>query len=114
MLKNIIVSIFCTTIFSIGNAQQKPQFKVIAFYTGRADTAHISFVHESNRFFPKIAKQYNFVYDSTNNWNNLNKEFLSHYQVVLFLDTRPELPEQREAFKEYMEHGGGWIGFHFA
>ena len=31
-----------------------------------------------------MAKQYHFVYDSTNNWDNLNAAFLSQYQVVLF------------------------------
>jgi hypothetical protein len=34
--------------------------------------------------------------------------------VVLFLDTRPDSPSQRDAFKQYMENGGGWMGFHFA
>jgi hypothetical protein len=87
---------------------------VIAFYTARNDQAHISFVHEANRWFPKMAAKYNFIYDSTNNWNDLNSEFLSHYQVVLFLDTRPDVPEQREAFRNYMENGGAWMGFHFA
>lgn len=90
------------------------RFSVIAFYTGKNDPAHISFVHEANRWFPKIAKKYNFVYDSTNNWNNLNAKFLSKYQVVIFLDTRPEEQAQREAFEKYMKHGGGWMGFHFA
>lgn len=97
------------------NAQSKtPVFKVIAFYTAKSDLAHISFVHEANRFFPKLASQYNFSYDSTNDWSKLNTEFLSKYQVVLFLDTRPEAPEQRKAFEQYMENGGGWMGFHFA
>jgi hypothetical protein len=92
----------------------KPRFKVIAFYTAAQDAAHISFVHEANRWFLAIAKQYNFIYDSTNNWNNLNASFLSNYKVVIFLDARPEAPAQREAFKNYMENGGAWMGFHFA
>ncbi len=97
------------------NAQNsKPLFKVIAFYTAKNDLAHISYVHEANRWFPKIAAQYNFVYDSTNDWNNLNTAFLSHYQVVLFLDTRADDSAQREAFKKYMDNGGAWMGFHFA
>jgi uncharacterized protein len=95
-------------------AQEKTAFKVIAFYTAKQDQAHISYVHEANRWFPEMAKRYHFVYDSTNNWDNLNTTFLSNYQVVLFLDTRPELPAQREAFKKYMENGGAWMGFHFA
>src|SRR5207244_7588520 len=40
--------------------------------------------------------------------------FLASYQVVVFLDTRPEDPAQRAAFQAYMEHGGAWMGFHFA
>ncbi|QDK78063.1 ThuA domain-containing protein [Spirosoma sp. KCTC 42546] len=93
---------------------KKPKFKVIAFYTAQNDKAHISYVHEANRWFPKAAAKYNFSYDSTDNWNNLNTEFLSNYQVVLFFDTRPEEPAQREAFEKYMKNGGGWMGFHFA
>ena len=91
-----------------------PEFNVIAFYTARNDQGHISFVHEANNWFPKMALKYNFEYDSTNNWNNLNSEFLSHYQVVIFLDTRPDSLSQRLAFEKYMENGGGWMGFHFA
>jgi len=102
-----------STVFSFGQAS-KSGFKVIAFYTSKNDQAHISFVHEANNWFPKIAQQYHFSYDSTSNWNNLNAEFLSQYQVVLFLDTRPELPEQRLAFQKYMENGGSWMGFHFS
>ena len=105
----------CVVCFSGLHAQgADPKFKVIAFYTGKEDLAHISFVHEANQWFPKMAVKYNFTYDSTTNWNDLNAEFLSHYQVVLFLDTRPEVPAQRAAFQKYMENGGGWMGFHFA
>ena len=89
-------------------------FKVLAFYTGRNDQAHISFVREANRWFPNVANQANFSYDSTTNWADLNAQVLARYQVVLFLDTRPENPIQREAFRDYMEKGGAWMGFHFA
>jgi hypothetical protein len=71
-------------------------------------------VHEANKRFPELAAEYHFAYDSTSNWNNLNTEYLSHYQVVIFLDTRPEDPAQRAAFQKYMENGGGWMGFHFS
>jgi len=56
----------------------------------------------------------NFQYDSTSDWTRLNKKELSHYQVVVFLDTRPEAPDQRKAFEDYMKKGGSWMGFHFA
>jgi hypothetical protein len=91
-----------------------PRFRVIAFYTAKNDAAHISFVHEANRWFPEMAKKYDFEYDSTNDWSKMTVPFLSQYQVVLFLDTRPEDSLQREAFRQYMEKGGAWMGFHFA
>ncbi|RFM26798.1 ThuA domain-containing protein [Deminuibacter soli] len=89
-------------------------FKVIGFFTAKHDLAHISFVHEANRWFATMAAAHHFSYDSTDNWDNLNAGFLKNYQVVLFLDTRPETPAQRAAFRQYMEQGGGWIGFHFS
>jgi uncharacterized protein len=114
---SITIISFCLIYFFPFNsiAQNKVQdFHVIAFYTGREDLAHISFMHEANRWFPKMAAAYHFTYDSTNNWDNLNEKFLSQYQIVIFLDTRPDNPEQRKAFEEYMRKGGGWMGFHFS
>jgi hypothetical protein len=116
ILKQVIASCaFCFCLVSGSNAQKiSTKFKVIAFYTAKNDQAHISFVHEANNWFPKIADEYNFTYDSTNDWNNLNTTFLSKYNVVIFLDARPDSLPQRMAFRKYMEQGGGWMGFHFA
>src|ERR1700730_2020015 len=109
---SIQVILFCViyTCFSptVLAQHRTSRFKVIAFYTCREDQAHISFVHEANGWFPKMAEKYHFTYDSTNNWNNLNAGFLSQYQVVIFLDTRPDSPAQREAFRKYMDGGGAW------
>lgn len=89
-------------------------FSVISFYTAKNDAAHISFVHEANNWFASMSTKHNFRYDSTNNWNNLNAEFLSRYQIVIFLDTRPDSLPHRKAFEQYMEKGGAWMGFHFS
>jgi len=91
-----------------------PKFKVIAFYTGRNDQAHISFLNEALKWFPQASKENKFEFSSTSDWTNMNADFLSNYQVVVFLDTRPEKPDQREAFRKYMDGGGSWIGFHFS
>ncbi|MFO1497798.1 MAG: ThuA domain-containing protein [Verrucomicrobiota bacterium] len=91
-----------------------PRFRVMAFYTGRSDQAHISFVREANVWFPRMAAAHGFTYEATTNWANLNAENLARSQIVVFLDTRPEAAEQRAALKEYIESGGAWMGFHFA
>ena len=91
-----------------------PKFRVIAFYTGKNDQAHISFVHEANHWISKVSAQNHFSYESTNDWSKLNAETLSNYQVVIFLDTRPDSPDQRKAFQGYMEKGGAFMGFHFS
>jgi len=115
IIKNLIAFCIGCFCFSCIEAQStSPKFKVVGFYTAKNDQAHISFVHEANKWFPSIAVKYNFSYDSTDNWNNLNEQFLAKYQVVLFLDTRPDAPVQRKAFEKYMENGGAWMGFHFA
>jgi uncharacterized protein len=114
-LQAILVSVLCFSFISVTAAQKNsPTFKVIAFYTAQNDLAHISFVHEANKWFLAIASKYHFTYDSTNNWNNLNDSFLAHYQVVIFLDTRPDSSAQRIAFQKYIDKGGAWMGFHFA
>jgi hypothetical protein len=105
-MKNRISLFLCTCFLivclhpdpSIAQDNNQP-IKVIAFYTAKQDSAHISFVHEANRWFPMKAVANHFTYDSTNDWSNLNTAFLSKYQVVIFLDTRPEDPDQRKALK---------------
>jgi len=108
--------VFGCILYALGAQAQKQYaaFRVIGFYTAKNDLAHISFVGEANRWMHQMALAHHFHYDSTDNWNNMNDEFLAKYQVVVFLDTRPEEPEQRAAFQRYMEGGGGWLGFHFS
>jgi len=98
-----------------GNAKNHTsRFRVIAFYTAKSDQAHISFVHEANRWFTSMSAKNRFCYKATSDWNQLNSDTLSHYQVVVFLDTRPDSASQRKAFRQYMENGGAFMGFHFS
>jgi uncharacterized protein len=113
LLALAIIFVLSLTLLS-ENHVNPPKFRVIAFYSAKDDRGHISFDHEANRWFARMAEKYDFIYDSTRDWNNMNSKFLSNYQVVIFLDTRPDSLPQREAFRKYMENGGAWIGFHFA
>jgi len=115
LLRIFLLLIILFTLKLSATVQGKePKFKVIAFYTGINDQAHVSFVHEANKWFSKQSIDKGFSYESTNNWSNMNAEYLSNYQVVIFLDTRPDSTSQRKAFQEYMDHGGAFMGFHFS
>jgi uncharacterized protein len=92
----------------------EPAFHVLAFFTGKKDQAHISFLGEAVRWFPAQAAAHGFTFDTTSDWSRMNDTTLARYRVVVFLDTRPEDPAQRAAFQRYMERGGAWLGFHFA
>jgi hypothetical protein len=92
-------------------AQAAPTFRVLAFYNGTWDAAHIDFVKDARAWFPKAAAQYGFSWESTTNWSLLNTANLAQYQVIMFLDDAPPAA-QRAAFQQYMQNGGAWLGFH--
>ncbi len=94
-------------------AQKKNDFHVIAFYTAKNDQPHISFVNEAKNWFSKMGEKYHFSYNSTNDWTKMISGFLNNYDIVIFLDSRPDSLPQREAFEKYMKNGGAWMGFHF-
>jgi len=96
----------------VHTAQAAPTFKVIAFYDGTYDAAHISFVNEAKSWFPQTAAQYGFSFTATNDWSQLNTSNLANYQVVMFLDNYPHTASQQTAFQTYMTNGGGFLGFH--
>ncbi|MGW7199986.1 ThuA domain-containing protein [Streptomyces chryseus] len=91
---------------------EAPAFKVIAFYNGTWDAAHIDFVKEANEWFPRTAAQNGFTYTATKNWELLANGGVNDYQVVLFLDDAPRTAAQRAGFERYVRAGGGWMGFH--
>lgn len=113
-MKQVSILVF-VWLFTTSNAiGRHADFRILAFYTARNDQAHISFVREANTWFAIQGSKHHFAYHSTDDWSRLNPDTLKQYAVILFLDTRPEQPEQRQAFEQYMEQGGAWMGFHFA
>lgn len=113
-IKTLIPFLFFSLLLCLSVQGKRPGFKVIAFYTGKNDQAHVSFVKEANRWFSDISAKEHFSYESTSDWDKMNAENLKNYQVVMFLDTRPEAESQRKAFEQYMKNGGAFIGFHFS
>jgi hypothetical protein len=106
-----VAAALTTGVVAIGPAQAASAFKVLAFYNGTWDAAHIDFVAEARQWFPQAAAQNNFTWESTTNWSLLNTGNLAQYKVIMFLDDLPPAG-QRAAFQQYMQNGGAWLGFH--
>jgi len=86
-------------------------FKVLAFYNGTWDAAHIDFDKEAKEWFPQAGAQYGFSWEATTDWSRLSASGLAGYQVIMFLDDSPPA-DRRAAFQQYMQNGGGFLGFH--
>jgi type 1 glutamine amidotransferase len=86
-------------------------FKVLAFYNGTWDAAHIDFDKEARDWFPTAGAQYGFTWEATTDGSRLSAAGLAGYQVIMFLDDGPPA-ERRAAFQTYMQNGGGFLGFH--
>lgn len=95
-------------------ATKDPAFKALAFYSTDVEPDHVHTANDALAFYRDLAAKNNFVFDATTDWTKLNEKDLKPYQLILWLNNFPQTPEQRAAFEKYMEHGGGWIGFHIA
>jgi type 1 glutamine amidotransferase len=93
---------------------QQPHFNVLAFYSTNVEKDHVLFAQQAIQFFSAKARQDNFDFAVTTNWDDLNTTRLKKVQVVLWFDDFPHTPAQRAGFEQYMQNGGGWLGFHIA
>ena len=66
--------------------------------------------------FEKMASEKEFEADFTEDSKLFTKENLKKYQAVVFLNTTGDVfnEEQKEAFKHYIQSGGGFVGIHSA
>ena len=98
---------------ALARAQQAP-LHVLAFYSTNVERDHVDFALQAVKFFAEAAERDHFQFESTTNWDDLNPQRLKDIQIVVWLNDSAHSETQRAAFKQYMEHGGGWFGFHFA
>jgi len=101
--------------WAAGPANWFPRFRVLVHYNDRVEEAHREFAHDGVRFFRDMTIGDGLVVDVTDDIDDFNDEKLRSYHLVVSLNDNPgRSPEQREAFRRYMEGGGAWLGFHSA
>jgi len=100
MARRISIAFLIINSIQLKAQEPNPRFNVLSFYKARDDQARISFVREAHIWFTEMSEKYQFNYHSADNWGHLNLKFLSNYQVVIFLDARPDSIDQRAAFRQ--------------
>ena len=96
------------------NYVKAPRFKALIYYTQHAEEAHVQFAEQATTFFKKLNYGDGFVLDITTDFSKYPYEKLKEYNVIIMLNTSPNTKAERDAFEQYMENGGGWVGFHAA
>jgi type 1 glutamine amidotransferase len=92
----------------------QPAPKVLAFYTLGGEIDHLMYAQEAAKVFAANAAKGGYSFAATTDWSAMNDTNLKDVKVVVFLNDQPHTPEARAAFQRYMEHGGGWMGFHIS
>ena len=96
------------------NYAKAHRFKALIYYTQHAEEAHVQFAEQATTFFKKLNYGDGFVLDITTDFSKYPYEKLKEYNVIIMLNTSPNTKAERDAFEQYMENGGGWVGFHAA
>ena len=96
------------------NYAKAPRFKALIYYAQHAEEAHVQFAEQATTFFKKLNYGDGFVLDITTDFSKYPYEKLKEYNVIIMLNTSPNTKAERDAFEQYMENGGGWVGFHAA
>ncbi|MBR6031536.1 MAG: ThuA domain-containing protein [Bacteroidaceae bacterium] len=94
------------------NYARAPRFKALLHWEPGAEEAHVQFDKQAIRFFQKLTYGEGWILDTTTSLADYSYEKLRDYSIIISLNAAPAGKEQREAFQQFMENGGGWMGFH--
>ena len=93
-------------------AGKTPRFKALLYYSDYVEEAHRDFSHQAIEFFHRLTYGEGWIMDVSTSL--LENGDLSQYDVIIMPDVAPSSPADQAAFQEYMENGGGWLGYHAA
>ena len=92
-------------------AGSRIRFRALFIYDPSAEPAHVEFDRQALQFFHKLSYGEGFTYDIRTSCPS-SLDTLRQYRVVVMLNALPFDATARKAFEDYMEQGGGWMGFH--
>lgn len=92
---------------------KSPRFHVLFFWDPTAEPAHVHFDQQALEFFHKLSYGEGFTYEKTTDFAPYVDK-LQQFDLIVMLNAMPRTDAERKAFEQYMENGGGWMGFHAA
>ena len=121
VLALLLLSIFLTPFTACAQKQMSyaadyakaPRFNVLFFWNPKAEPAHVHFDQQALAFFHKLSYGEGFTYEKTTDFAPYVDK-LQQFDLIVMLNAMPSTDVERKAFEQYMEKGGGWIGFHAA
>lgn len=119
ILKLILSALFCVYGLDIyaqsegypANYAKAPRFKALLCYDPTAEEAHVQFDKQAIQFFHKLTYGEGYILDVTTNLDKY-RDSLQNYSIIIMCNYGITDRQTRTAFQTYMEHGGGWMGFH--
>lgn len=93
------------------NYAREPRFNALFCYDPNAEWAHVEFDKEALGLFHRLSYGEGYTYRVATSMQGMTIDSLRAYDVIVWLNYSPR-PDEREAFEQYMEQGGGWMGFH--
>ena len=77
---------------------------------------HEEAIPAADAMLKKLAEDSGWGYFQTENGATFSPAILSRFDAIVFNNTSGDVftPDQREAFKRFVENGGGWVGIHAA
>lgn len=96
------------------NYAKAPRFKALLYYSETAETAHVEFASQASEFFHRLTYGEGFILDKTTSLAGFSIDSLKSYNLIIDINTAPVDPAERALFENYIEQGGGWLGFHAA
>lgn len=119
------ISITAVLLLALGCAKGEAQIKTgeesinneksVLVFTKTAGFRHES-INAGIPAIEQLGEEHGFDVFQTEDSEQFNQENLSSFDAVIFLNTTLTLfnEEQRNAFKEYIQNGGGFVGIHSA
>lgn len=89
-----------------------PRFRILLYYSLDVEPAHQAFALQGVDFYHELTVGDGFLCDTCTSLLRVSE--LSDYDAIVALNTMPANPDERALFEQYMEQGGGWVGYHAA